>query len=113
MVKRKIGKVPKIPKYYIHCCGSHDTAAEVFSSIKNVFSIIFLCTYYRGSHSGFSVKRLFCDIHRKTPVLESLVNKVYFEEHLQMAGSVDPSQMKMTFHFFSKSGVLRKTSLTL
>ena len=47
------------------------------------------------------------------PVLESLVNKVYFEEYLQMAGSVDPSQMKMTFHFFSKSGVLRKTSLTL
>ena len=47
------------------------------------------------------------------PVLGSLVNKVYFEEHLQMAGSVDPSQMKMTFHFFSKSGVLRKTSLTL
>ena len=26
---------------------------------------------------------------------------------------VDPSQMKMTFHFFPKSGVLRKTSLTL
>ena len=26
---------------------------------------------------------------------------------------VDPSQMKMTFHFFAKSGVLRKTFLTL
>ena len=25
----------------------------------------------------------------------------------------DPSQMKMTFHFFPKSGVLRKNSLTL
>ena len=26
---------------------------------------------------------------------------------------VNPSQMKMTFHFVPKSGVLRKTSLTL
>ena len=27
--------------------------------------------------------------------------------------SEDPSQMKMTFHFFPKSDVLRKTSVTL
>ena len=27
--------------------------------------------------------------------------------------TLDPSQMKMTFHFFPKSGALRKTSLTL
>ena len=26
---------------------------------------------------------------------------------------LDPSQMKITFHFFPKSGALRKTSLTL
>ena len=26
--------------------------------------------------------------------------------------TLDPSQMKMTFHFFPKSGILRKTSLT-
>ena len=31
--------------------------AEVFSSRKNVFSIFFLCAYYRSSHQRCSVKK--------------------------------------------------------
>ena len=42
-----------------------------------------------------------------------LIWNVQLEDNLLYGEIVDPSQMKMTFHFFPQSGVLRKTSLTL
>ena len=45
----------------------------------SLFFLTFSSSPFRSSHRNFSIKKLFlkfCNIHRKTPMLESLFNKV-------------------------------------
>ena len=92
---------------------------NVFWNSENYSSMFYLVTLTLSWRRPLSYRNQFIDLRSKSMDLFLYDNGLRHERvkvkvcKWNLCNSTDPSQMKMSFHFFPKSVVLRKTSLNM